>query len=494
MSKYFAILLALILTCDSSSQRLYRFYDPGDWVTYTNCRYVNNIARGFNAVYFGTRGGILRYDIFADKWLDPITVSDGLPSNIIRQLAVDRITDEIWVETSRGGSYFNPTWQEWRDNLSFPQDKVQPAGIRVSDLPSLFPSEGYTYMLGGTLMDHNLMEYPITRLFRDDADVVWMGIWGVGAAKGDLRRLDLKIMSFGPYDDDIAFLDRDGEDFWFLGGSNGMPGTITHYDRSLDRWEYFEPKREDGIVSDFFSALAHDERNVWIGTDQGLVRMDKRTSRFQSYTQFEGIYGEQVIALLPIKNNLLIGTDRGVSVFDLARDSIYSANSPDMRGRPIYAFAIRDRSIYAGTENGVITLDWGASQWRRLSPSTSFLTGAVYDLQVVDSILFTAGDDGVAVINLNDGSERIYDCNTRFRNAELTALLVHNGILWVGGSSGLFRLNPRTGNWYRYTTSDGLASQRVTGLVGDGEYIWIGTDQGATRFRWKAFSRSDWME
>jgi len=495
MNRFRITLLILILASSSvSAQRIYRFYNPGDWVTYASTRYVNCIAKGFNSVYFGTRGGIIRYDIANERWLDPMTISDGLPANNIRQLAVDRLTDEIWVETSRGGSYYNPTWEEWRDNLSFPLDKVQTAGVRLSDIPSLFPSDGYSYMLGGTLMSRDLLEYPITQMLRDDNDVIWMGIWGLGAAKGDLRRSDLKLLPFGPYDDDIAYLDRDGEDFWMLGGSSGLPGNITHYDRSVGQWTYFEPERQSGVVSDRFSALTHDDKNIWIGTDMGLIRMDKRSGTFRSYTQFEGIEGEIVYALLPIKNNLLIGTDRGVSVLDLTRDSIYGANSAGMKGRPIYAFAIRDRAIYAGTPTGIVTLDWGGSQWRSFMPTTSLLKGAIYDLQVVDSLLYAVGDDGVAVINLNSLSEKIYDRNTKFRNAELTTLLVHKGIVWVGGSSGLYRLNNKSGNWYRYTTSDGLPSLRVSGMVGDGDYIWIGTDQGVTRFYWKVFNRSDWLD
>jgi len=495
MTKLKAILLVLALFATGLfGQRLYRFYDPGDWVTYTDTRYVTSIAKGFFTVYFGTSGGILRYDVNTEKWLLPLTVSDGLPDNRIRRLAVDRMTDEIWVETPRGYSYFNPTWNEWRDTPTFPTERVQQSNIQPSDLPMLFPSDDLSYLPGGRLMDRNLVEYPVTQMLRDDNEVVWMGFWGLGPARADLRRDDLKVMRFGPYDDDVAFLDRDGENFWFLGGSDGMPGTITHFDRSADRWEYFEPMRGAGIVSDRFSAIAHDDKNVWIGTDMGLVRLDKRSGSFRSYTQFEGIYGEQVNALLPIKNNLLIGTDRGVSVFDLVRDSIYSANSPNMRGRPVYAFAIRDRVIYAGTPYGVFTLELGGSQWRRMALATPDLSGAIYGLQIVDSLLYAVGDDGVVVVNLVDNSDVLYDRNVKFHGVDLRTLLVHQGVVWVGGSNGLFRLNQRTGNWYRYTTSDGLASQRVSALAGDGDYVWIGTDQGVTRFFWKVFNRSDWLE
>ncbi len=490
------LFFAIMLLAGSSAfaQRIYNWYSPGDWVTYTDTRYVTSIARGFNTVYFGTSGGILRYDMQAEKWLDPITVSDGLPDNRIRRLAVDRLTDEIWVDTPHGGSYYSPTSQDWSDNLDFPMDKVQSSGVSLGDLPNLFPSNNYQYLPGGTLVDRNMIQYPITQMLRDEDDVVWMGLWGLGPAEADLRRDDLKIMCFGPYDADIAYLDKDGENFWLLGGSDGLPGSITHYDRSSDQWEYIEPQNESGVISDRFTALAHDDKNVWMGTDMGLVRMDKRTGSFKSYSHFEGIYGTQVNSLLPIKNNLLIGTDMGVSVYDLVRDSIYPAVTNAIQGRAVYCFAIRGRTIYAGTQFGLYSLDWGTSQWQQLSVTSGDLRGGVYDMQVVDSLLYTAGDDGLVILNLADSSEVVYDRNTKFGNSILTKLLVHQGVLWVGTSSGLYRFNKRIGTWYRYTQSDGLISQRITSLVGDGDFVWIGTDKGVSRFRWKSYNRSDWLQ
>ena len=488
------IVVVIFLNCTGSlGQRIYNFYNPGDWVSYTNTRYITSIARGFNTVYFGTTGGILRYDIIREKWLDPLTVSDGMPENRVRRLAVDKLTDEIWVETPRSTSYYNRTFQEWRDNEPFPADKIQQSNISVSDLPQLFTTMGYNYFSQGYLVDKNLMQYPITQMLRDEPDIAWMGIWGLGAAKGDLRRDDLQLLRFGLFDADVTKLDRDGDEFWFLGGSAGMPGTITHYNRSEDSWEYFEPEREAGIISDQFYTLTHDDKYIWIGTELGLVRLDKDSKRFKSYSHFDGIYGTQVLALLPITGNLMIGTDEGVSIFDFAHDSIYAATSPNMKGRAIHAFALHDRTIYAGTQDGLFSLNWGGSNWQKESFGATNLNGAVNDLKVVDSLLYIAGDDGVIVVNLNDEGSKIYDRNTKFHNADLSVLLVYQGVIWVGGSDGLFKLN-RSGNWYRYSVSDGLIGGRITSLVADGDYIWIGTDKGATRFYWKSFDRQDWLE
>ncbi len=494
MSKLLLTVILLAFSANAHAQRIYNFYRPGDWVGITNTRYVTGIARGFNTVYFATTGGVLRYDKVFQKWLDPLTISDGMPDNRVRRIAVDRMTDDIWIDTPSGASHFSPAFEDWTTISSFPSGDQEYSNFTPGGLPQFFNPPGYTYFNPGILTDRYMFEYRITQLLEDDNNIAWMGIWGLGPARGDLTTNDLAILPQGLYDDDVAALDVDGNDFWFLGGGGGLPGTISVYDRSNGEWEYFDSRRDRGISSDQFYAITHDAKNVWIGSEIGLIRMNRASRTFRSYSEFDGISGERVTALLPIKNNLLIGTDRGVTVFDIRRDTIYEANSDLMASRLVYDFAQRDSTIYAATDIGIFSLIWGGSDWRRILLDSPHLRASVYDLQIVDSLLYTVGDDGVVVLNLRNYQSTIFDRNTVFRNADLTTLLVHHGVIWAGGNSGLFRYNQRKQNWYRYTTSDGLMSIRVRSLAADGDYIWIGTDKGVSRFRWNDYDRSDWLQ
>lgn len=487
-------ILVFVTAAGLHAQRIYRFYQPGDWVSFTNSRFVTGIARGFNTIYFATTGGILRYDKINERWLDPITVSDGLPDNRIRRFAVDRMTDEIWVDTPVGASYYNPTFEDWSTVINFPVEKVQPTAFTAVDMPQLFTPPGYSYFVPNILTDRNLLEYRITQMLRDDNNLAWMGVWGLGPALADLTISNLEIMPQGPYDDDVADLDIDGNEMWFLGGGQGLPGTISYYDRDDDHWEYFDARRDRGIISDQFYTVTHDRKSVWIGTELGLVRMDRRAHTFQSYSPFDGLSGERVTALHSIKNNLLIGTNEGITIFDYVRDTLYAANTDLTARLTVFDFDQRDSTIFAATDIGVLSLTWGGSTWKRMLFDAPYLRAPVYDIQVVDSLLFTVGDDGVVIVNLNDYSYTVHDRATVFRNATLTTLLVDEGIIWVGGRDGLYRFNAAKGSWYRYTTSDGLISLEVRSLAADGDYLWIGTDRGATRFFWKNFDRSDWLQ
>lgn len=494
MSRLLLIIVVLGMTASANGQRIYNYYRPGDWVSFTNTRYVTGIARGFNTIYFATTGGILRYDKAFQEWLDPLTVSDGMPDNRVRRIAVDRLTDDIWVETPSGNSYFNPGFQDWSTIANFPSEKVEPSGISVSQLPHFFVPQGYAYFSPGLLTDREMAQFRITQILEDDNGIAWMGIWGLGPAKGDLAISDLAVLPQGPYDDDVAVMDSDGDDFWFLGGGDGLPGTITAYNRSDGEWEYFDSRRDIGINSDQYYAVAHDAKSVWIGTENGLVRMDRKSRAFRSYGQFDGISGDRVTALLPVRNNLIIGTERGVSVYDIRRDSIYDANTDIMLPRVIYDFAKGDSVIYAATDLGIFSLVWGGSEWKRILLKSPHLRTDVYQIQVVDSLLYSVGEDGVVVLNLRSMESRIFDRNSIFKNVDLTSLLVHDNVIWAGGVSGLYRYNSRKDNWYRYTTNDGMIGMRVRSIIGDGDYVWIGTDRGISRFRWNDRDRSDWLQ
>ncbi|MBK7092677.1 MAG: hypothetical protein IPH59_13315 [bacterium] len=222
--------------------------------------------------------------------------------------------------------------------------------------------------------------------------------------------------------------------------------------------------------------------------------MDRKSRAFRSYSQFDGISGDRVTALLPVKNNLIIGTDRGISVFDIRRDSLYDANTDIMLQRVIYDLAKGDSVIYAATDLGIFSLVWGGSEWKRILLDSPHLRAEVYQIQVVDSLLYSVGEDGVIILNLKSMASRVFDRNSVFKNADLTAMLVHDNVIWAGGVSGLYRYNSRKDNWYRYTTNDGLISLRVRSIIGDGDYVWIGTERGISRFRWNDFDRSDWLQ
>ena len=100
-------------------------YRPGDWISYPMTLYVTSIALGQQYTYFGTTGGIIRYDFYRNRWEPPYTWSDGLEDDHIRVVAYDFTTGYLWCATRAGLSYRVPSSEAWW-NISYRSFNIDP--------------------------------------------------------------------------------------------------------------------------------------------------------------------------------------------------------------------------------------------------------------------------------------------------------------------------------------------------------------------------------
>ena len=61
---------------------------------------VNNIDATNNEVYIATDGGIGRWSLQTNDWLNPFTTTDGLPSNVNQDVLVE--SNNLWIATPSG--------------------------------------------------------------------------------------------------------------------------------------------------------------------------------------------------------------------------------------------------------------------------------------------------------------------------------------------------------------------------------------------------------
>ncbi|MEQ8323905.1 MAG: two-component regulator propeller domain-containing protein [Vicingaceae bacterium] len=81
---------------------------------------------------------------------------------------------------------------------------------------------------------------------------------------------------------------------------------------------------EDGLVADLINVVKVDnENNIWIGTNKGLNKFDRKGSRFLTYTESDGFTGIETkshAALLDKKKRLWFGTVNGAIRYDPSKD------------------------------------------------------------------------------------------------------------------------------------------------------------------------------
>jgi ligand-binding sensor domain-containing protein len=479
-------------------------YREGDWVSYSVFRYITSIAMDFDHVYFGTTGGVIRYDRYEKKWDLPFTTSDGLPDNWIRNIAYDPENNEIWVDTYAGPAMYQPIFQEWSREFDFPGHLAKSDTSQIN-LPDFFMEYGLTLLPDRYIMDSNLNQYKITNYLKGDFDDLWVATWGLGAGLADLRHLQLRMLKFGLYDKDVKAILIDGDDMWF-GGSGFFYRSqgITRYNRKKESWDYYSASYTPSLVSNQVNVIEADEKFVWFGTEDGLVRFDKKKDNWRSYNTFKGLPDNEVTALNADGNILWIGTRFGLAFYNAKNDSIRKVNDPLLKGIYIYSILADSDFVWVGTERGVYTLDKIKKTWYRFSTPDNLLFGQVRSIakhsdRSIDSSsqdssvrktysgkdeIWFGTDMGILGYNPVTDQRMVYQSKIDLPEANVIKLVCDKRYVWVATENGVLRLDKDHQQWTRYTTEDGLLDNFVQNVVLDGDYIWFGTPKGVTRFFW----------
>ncbi len=474
-------------------------------MSYSVFRYVTSIAMDFDHVYFGTTGGVIRYDRYEKKWDLPFTTSDGLPDNWIRNIAYDPDRNEIWVDTYAGAAMYQPVFGEWSSEFDFPEHLTKSDTSRI-DLPDFFMEFGLTLISNRYIMDSNLSQYKIMDYLKGDLDDLWIATWGLGAGLASLRHLDLKMLKYGLYDKDVKAILIDGDEMWF-GGSGFFYRSqgITRFNRKSGSWDYYSDPYTPSLVSNQVNVIEADKGFVWLGTEDGLARFDKKKESWRSYSTFKGLPDNEVTALNADGDVLWIGTRYGLAFYNVKKDSLRKVNDPLLKGIYIYSILADSHFVWVGTERGVYALDRNKKTWYRFSTPDNLLFGQVRSIAKYssqDSLLSSFPDSnarktysgkdeiwfgtdmGILGYDPVTDERMVYQSKIDFPEAQVVKLVCDKRYVWVATQNGVLRLDKQHQLWARYTTEDGLLDNFVQDLVLDGDYIWFGTPQGVTRFFW----------
>ena len=242
-----------------------------------------------------------------------------------------------------------------------------------------------------------------------------------------------------------------------------------------EQWESFTSR--EGLPSDIVLALFEDrERNVWVGTREGLLTTSQ--GQLAVFTTRDGLANDFVTALQQSRDGALwVGTRLGLDRIQNGRatPAAFSARLP----RDTVLSLLEDRSgiLWVGTRHGLFVVKDGR---------TEVLTTADGLHGNYVSALAEARSGGIWV-GTRSGLNLVKDGRVGPAiaplpvQAEVTA--VHesrDGGVWIGTSlTGPLQL--QNGHWRPYDTPEGLARATVTSLAEDADSLWITTRQGLAR-------------
>ena len=522
-------------------------FEEGDWISYTQCRYINSIQVTPILVYAASEGGILRYDYHARKWLFPFTISNGLPDNNVLVAAYDISTNLLWCATEEAISVYHQESKMWEnsylDEVGLPfGDPVVSIGFDNQNVwietqsgnyfrsPSQFlvlspedkPSEDFInwvgkqgfvpirlqqYNLNNSMMfidnaveyfiqDNNLRDFRFNYYVIDNWQTLWAGTNGLGMFSGNTRTGNMQHKPFGLLNPDVKAIYKDQKNIW-IGGNNQDPNMngISVWEYKRDRWSYFEPKYISRFSNMNIRDISSTNESVWFATENGLVRYQKDKDRWRTYTVFDNLRDNNIYSIAGDDSTLWVGSRDGLDRITNIRGKMDSISiSPITPGKDevsVFDILVDKNIVWAGT-------NWGLFYYDKSTRGKGFYrgvegpgVGAITAIAKLGDSLWVSTLNTIEVYDVKNKVWRGSPARKVFDGTLINDIAATKNSIWVGTDNGLYKHNLIDKYWRNFTTDDGLLDSVVQKILPDQDYLYIGSPQGLTKFYWNSPNRID---
>ena len=393
--------------------------------TYTSESEIYNIfcddENGF--VWAGSdSSGLLKIDTKTKEvkqYINNIEDLNSLPANQVGAIIRDS-KGNLWVGTTNGLARYN----EKNDSFDVYKNKVYDKNSLVyNDVRSIIEDrEGVLWV--GT--------YSGISIFDTESSIKY---YNAGLADGYLLSEN---MVHGIYEDDEGYL-------WVGSRTKG----VNIIDRENNTSKSISMEHNNVIQSNSINDITVYKDFIFVATDAGVLKINKKENTIQNYNLEDGLIGENVKDIFVCdKNYLWIGSTNGLNLLDIENDKIIDMTDYVDEGSYVrYVYQGQDGSYYIG-----FLRDGGLGIIEPNSKETKYYK------------------------NIPNDKTSISSNRVRYINED------SKGNIWIGTSYGLNKYDPKTKVFKRYTTSDGIANNTIYGvLVDDNDNIWVSTNKGISQ-------------
>lgn len=495
-------------------------YEFGDWIGYSNSRFVNSIAIGTEYIYFATTGGITRYDFYNNTWNFPWTRCNGLASNHVICVAYDEGTNALWCSTPVGVSYYenfsklwyniyyenigidsddfvlsigfssSDVWLQTASGIYFRKTKnygyFQNAGTNIfnqqeeilwfgrkakseADLPILFMNDGYLFDTQKQITDPNMRHYEVTYYVFDKWGYIWLATWGLGAARADTRTQQMDLLPFGIYQAHATSLvfedERDRmwiggwqEDYDNYGSDFREQNGVTLWDREEKMWKYFQSKYISGFDNDLVNRIAIDDSKVWFATERSLNEFLQNRNRWYNYNQSDHLRSNLIYDVAIDDNYVWVATQAGID--RMTKNSIHSDSAEVVR----------------------IAFD----HLREVE---------VYDIDLAGDTLWAGTETGAYFYHIPSDSGDFFEGAFGPGTYPVTAVAAAPNAIWFGGENGIDAYDLQKKKWLPRPAQKNIQS-RFNDIQATNDVVFVGTDDGVEKYDvlrqyWRHFTVED---
>ena len=436
-----------------------------------------------------------------------ITIEDGLSQSTVETIYQDS-KGYIWIGTNDGLDRYNG--YEFKHYKHDKYDKNSIANNYIVDI--IEDKNGYIWVstIGG-LSRINPDKDEIKNYYskEDSGNLSNSNLWQILCTK-DNRLIASTIDGLNVYDKNkdkftrilykegelpsqyIYSLEEDLYGHIWVGTDNGL----VELDKDLNIVKSYQDAIED---SDVYNVYDDSKGNIWVCTlDNGLFKInldDKRVENYKNNNSKISIPSNNVRDIISdSEGKLWIATDKGLCTFDYEREEFITYNKKLYQSNSLIDDEIfcllKDSSglIWIGTYSGI-------SRFNPNSNFTHFKLDPYEDNSISGNVIhgIYEDDDKTLWIGTNESGVNIINGESikhlNKENSNIVSDLIEDitgfkNYIFIGTNEGLSVLvkNDKTAKNYtitNYTTKDGLPSNKIRSLFIDSKgYLWIGTNKG----------------
>lgn len=353
------------------------------------------------------------------QYINDIEDENSIPANQVGVIIRDS-KGNLWVGTTNGLARYN----EKNDSFDVYKNKVYDKNSLVyNDVRSIIEDrEGVLWV--GT--------YSGISIFDTESSIKY---YNAGLDDGYLLSEN---MVHGIYEDDEGYL-------WVGSRTKG----VNIIDRENNTSKSINMENNNVIQSNSINDITGYKDFIFVATDAGVLKINKKENTIQNYNLEDGLIGENVKDIFVCdKNYLWIGSTNGLNLLDIENDKIIDMTDYVDEGSYVrYVYQGQDGSYYIG-----FLRDGGLGIIEPNSKETKYYK------------------------NIPNDKTSISSNRIRYINED------SKGNIWIGTSYGLNKYDPKTKVFKRYTTIDGIANNTIYGvLVDDNDNIWVSTNKGISQ-------------
>jgi ligand-binding sensor domain-containing protein len=257
-------------------------------------------------------------------------------------------------------------------------------------------------------------------------------------------------------------------------------------------WQHFTVK--DGLPNDHIFAVRAHGPYVWVGTEDGLARLDKRTGQIQSWKEADGLPWRVVSSLdiNPKTGELWLGLfGGGLARFSGGRFDHWHQLNSGLVNDVVYGVAVENDHIWAATTAGASRYNTMTGEWAIFTEKNAPMEEIWnYGISYNDGKVYL-GIWGSGVLEFDVETERWKDYLDPDGEMEIdlyrddgvvhvitTGVSYIDRILWVSSYFGMCRYDGR--HWRgMYAHETGLPSDFGNAVKGRSkDEGWFATDKG----------------